>query len=65
MGKFELKLPVNMTAEMASDLEKAKKDTGFDQSEIVRACISMALPALLKRPSMILLLSHDSLKTSL
>lgn len=62
MGKFELKLPVNMTAEMASDLEKAKKETGFDH---VRACISMALPALLKRPSMILLLSHDSLKTSL
>lgn len=64
MSKFDWNLPVNLTAEMAADLERAKKDTGFDQSEIVRACISMAPPALLKRPSMILLLSHDSLKTS-
>jgi hypothetical protein len=63
-NKRDIQLRVNVTASIAAKLENAEDETGYGQSDLVRACVEVGLPLLLSRPGMIPLLQPGVLKES-
>ena len=57
-----IKTTVNLPASLCDDLDEAVKAIGHDQTEIIRACISLALPNILALPGLVPALNLRMLK---
>lgn len=59
-----IKSSVNLPSSLWDDLDAAKDSTGYDASELLRACVALALPTLVNLPGLVPALNSKMLRSN-